>query len=278
MRRQRTEKINFAAVSRVVAEYMWDKGLHSEQDKDLPRKLKDRVRRAILGIDTTHQTLNYIMEAFYFTAEDKDTVWSAFSGASNKDRSSEGVCFTLRAPKPPMNRTQRHRTIALFKKYFINDQGALYAAETNHVITALEDGIDMYGHSPRDTVKDVKCIAGGKRVIFYDSVPGFVGMDIELIQPLKKDQTTSLQYVATYHPSVERCTEVRRAARAEVRNIDIRVCFDGLLPSQAWWCIWEDHVDGEPLRMEEVCINEAGELNHFIPYAEQSVFGFKWVW
>jgi hypothetical protein len=276
--RRRSDKITYAAVSKVVAHHLWNTGQEPDTDVGLPRRLKDRIKRALDGTKATHKTLTMIMEAFEFSDEDAETVWSAFSAALPTENESDGIAFTLRNPKPPMNRTQRHRTIALFKRYDIGDDKMLQKADAHHIIMALEDGLTVYGHSPRDFLKGLQCISGGKNVTIYDSVPGFVGMDIELERPLAKHQTASLQYVATYNPTPEPCTEVRRAARARIRNVDIRVCFSGPRPRRAWWCVWEDHIDGLPVRSEEVEINTAGELHRFIPFLEQTVVGFRWEW
>jgi hypothetical protein len=275
--RKRSNKISCAAVSRVVSHYLWESSQRPDTDTALHRRLKDRVARALDGKKTTHETLNWIMEAFSFSDEDQETVWSAFSDGPITENEGEGIAFTLRDPKPPMNRTQRHRTTALFKRYYIGGNKMLRQAESNHVITALDDGLGVYGHSPRDNLKELRCISGGKRVVYYPSVPGFVGMDIELERPLAKNRTASLQYVATYNPTDGPCTEVRRAARARTHNVDIRVCFEGLSPRRAWWCVWDDHVDGEALRREPAEIKR-GELHRFVPYIEQTVVGFEWEW
>lgn len=276
--RRRSEKISYAAVARVLGAYLQRVGEKDVDDGQLHRRLKDRVGRALEGKKMTHETLTWFLEAFDVVDEDRETVLSAFSGGSASESFSEGITFTLRDPKPLMNRVQWHRSVALFRQYHIGSDKMLHTVETRHVIVALEDGVDMYGQSYLDNLKELRCIAGGKRIITYPSAPGFIGIDIELEQPLRKGQPASLEYVATYHPTASPRTEVRRAARARIKNVDMRVCFEGILPKRAWWCVWDDHVDGSPIHSEEIDFKAAGQLHRFVPYMEQAVAGFRWEW
>jgi len=145
-------------------------------------------------------------------------------------------------------------------------------------MVALEDGVDTYAHSARDTLIDMTVVAGGKIVAFHESAPGFVGVEFKLDQPLFKGQPTSLQYVSTHHPTSKPCTEVRRAARGRVDNIDLRVCFDQSRPRRAWWTVWDAHLDGTSVHSEEVDVTDVGELHRFVSFIEQTVVGFRWEW
>jgi len=277
-RRMRTNEINYAAVSQVVALYLWDHGLKADTDRDLPRKLRDRVRQALRGELLSYETLTWLIEAFEFDTNDRHMVWNAFAGRSVADLGEDGIAFTLRTPPVPIIKPQRHRSTALFSRYYIGGDRTLKRIETSHVIVALEDGVDTFAYSPRDTVTDATVISGGSFVGFHKSNPGFIGVEFKLDHPLRKGQHTSLQYFTTHRAAPEQCTQLRRAARKRIDNVDMRVIFNGVYPTNAWWCAWDDYDKGSEVLMAPVEITSGSELHQFVPYVEEAVVGFKWEW
>jgi len=105
-RRMRQAEVSYAGVSQVVALYLWDQGLKPDTDTDLPRRLRDRVSRALQGEQLTYETLTWITEAFDFNAADSHDVWCAFSGSGHPE---DGITFTLSNPRVPIIKPQRHR-------------------------------------------------------------------------------------------------------------------------------------------------------------------------
>src|SRR6266568_2568164 len=177
VRRLRTDEVSYAAVSQVVALHLWDQGIVSDSDTDLPRRLRDRIRQALRGEQLSYETLTWLIEAFEFNVADAHTIWDAFAGTSVANLNSEGVSFTLKTPPVPMVSPQRHQTKAMFSRYFINPNRMLERIETSHAMVALEDGVDIFGYSPRDTIVDVQVIGGGTFSCFRESVPGFIGVE-----------------------------------------------------------------------------------------------------
>src|SRR5689334_15933687 len=57
-------RVHQGAVARVLAGYLWDSGQVPERDRDLPRRLKDTVSRALCGRVLAPVTLNLFTEAF----------------------------------------------------------------------------------------------------------------------------------------------------------------------------------------------------------------------
>ena len=59
--------INQSAVAR-SSRSTWDTGERSEADLQLPRKLKDRVSRALSDQDLSQETLRWLVEGFELSA------------------------------------------------------------------------------------------------------------------------------------------------------------------------------------------------------------------
>lgn len=277
-RRQRGSEVSYSGVAQVIALHLWEAGLRADTDRELPRKLRDRVRQALLGKQLTHETITWFFEAFEFSTDDMREVWDAFSGHSAVDLRGSGVSFTLRTPPVALVRPQGHRTTALFSRYYISGCRALKRIETSHVLMALQDGLDVFAYSPRDTVTSVEEVVGGTFSGFRPSSPGYVGVELQLDRKLSTYEYSSLQYATLHRPAPDLCVHVRRAARHRIDNVDMRVIFEAVAPRRAWWCAWDDYSGAEPVRKARVEISPEGELHQFIPYLEQAVVGFQWEW
>ncbi|WP_305779084.1 hypothetical protein [Nocardia nova] len=278
VQRLRTDEISYAAVSQVVALHLWDQGIASDTDRDLPRKLRDRIRHALRGDQISYETLTWIIEAFEFSVDDTHMVWDAFAGGSAADLGDEGVSFSLRTPPVPMVNPQKHQTKAIFSRYFINSNRRLERIETSHAMVALEDGVDTFGYSPRDTLTDVQVISGGTLAGYRNSTLGFVGVELRLDRVLRLGQHASLQYFSTHRETAVPCTQVRRAARNRINDFDMRVIFHQVLPTKAWWRVWDSYDGGNAIQNTPVALTTHGELHQFLPYVEHAVVGFEWEW
>ncbi|MGW5922313.1 hypothetical protein ACWFPY_25275 [Nocardia fluminea] len=276
--RMRTDDINFAAVSQVVALHLWDQGIVADSDRDLPRRLRDRIRNALRGEQLSYETLTWMIEAFDFTIEDTHEIWDTYAGSEADGIGADGISSTLRTPPVPMVSAQQHETKALFSRYFINSDMQLEKIETSHAMVALEDGVDTFGYSPRDTLTGVQVIAGGSFGEYRNSVPGFIGVELRLDRTLRVGQHASLQYFTTHRGTPEPCTQVRRAARSRINDFDMRVIFDGVRPARAWWCAWDGYDGGTTVLKVPVDLTALHELHRFLTFAEHTVVGFEWEW
>ncbi|WP_371483427.1 hypothetical protein [Kitasatospora sp. NBC_00315] len=77
-------RINQAAVTRVLAEWLWLNGEAAQSDL-LPRALRDRVSRALGGRSLSAATLRLFVAAFAMTAADEAGLWELFDGAGTGD-------------------------------------------------------------------------------------------------------------------------------------------------------------------------------------------------
>ncbi|SFM02589.1 hypothetical protein [Streptomyces pini] len=277
-RRRRGDDVSYSGIAQVVALYLWESGLRPDTDHTLPRKLRDRVRQALLGRRLTHETITWVTESFDFTSEDIAEVRDAFLGRSAVDLGGNGVSFTLRSEPVALVRPQGHRTTALFSRYYVSADRALRRIETSHVLVAVDDGLETFAYSPRDTVTGVESVVGGTFIGFRTSSPGYVGAEFRLDRRLLAGEHSSLQYTTLHRPASGPCVHVRRAARKRIDNVDMRVVFEAVRPRAAWWCVWDTYSGSEPIRAIGIDVSAEGELHQFFPYLEQAVVGFQWRW
>jgi hypothetical protein len=71
--------INQAMVCQVLAAHLWQAG-EAEHDLDLPRRLKDKVSRALAGGVLSNSTLTLFVEAFAMSQLHRAELWALLSG------------------------------------------------------------------------------------------------------------------------------------------------------------------------------------------------------
>lgn len=268
--RDRTDGLSQAAVARVIHRYLIDSGLREEADGE--RQLKDRVNRALTGHTLVAETLDWFIEAFDMNEADANHLRAVFAGTST---GNGGISSTIRKPRS-MARLQWHRTLSLFERYSIDNHGHLVGRRTMQTIFALEDNVDRYLFNHEPTVVDIQVTRGGRLGTKYEYANGLYAHDIEFGHSLRRGQSYSFEYSASY-VEVDRRLEVRRPARARSENIDLAVCFHPqLIPRRIWWSVWEDHYNGGPFEEEPVALDEDLIARRYERFIEQTVVGFRW--
>lgn len=265
--------LNQAAVAKVIQLHLWDAGELSEDSGSIARTLKDRVSRALTGKVLSPETLTWIIDAFDMIQSDKDRLWEIFSG---KENPGSEISHTLRRRRE-MLRRQCHRTVNLVERYTVDSLRHVKSRHTMHTIRAIEDGVDIYIFNHEPQASRVEVTYGGKTGNKYEYGGGLCSVEIRLDQPLLKGDTTGLEYYTHFNRNSTPLTEVRRAAFARVENIDLAVRFDGATPRHAWLCVWDDHLDGEPVDERRVEIYK-GSIRQFVKSVEETVIGFRWIW
>jgi hypothetical protein len=267
-------QVSQAAVAKVIEEYLWDSGERSESVTSLARQLKDRVYRAFKGEALSTETLGWFIAAFQMDEGDENLLWAIFTEGENR---VSGVSHTLRQRRE-MIRRQRHRTVSLVERYSIDRHGSLIRRQTHHTIRAIADDVDVYIFNHEPQASAVQVVHGGRLGNAFEYGGGLTSVEIILDRPLRKAESTVLEYRTHFVPRSTQITEIRRAAFARSENIDIAIQFDEqAIPQSAWWCAWDDHFDGirtvdEPI---EIC---GAAIRKFVPYIEDTVVGFRWNW
>lgn len=264
--------LNQSAVAKTIQLYLWDAGEFSDTDA-LARRMKDRISRVFNEKLITSQTLEWFIGAFEMSKADSDRLWAIFSGCFG---SPSEIAHTLR-DRREMIRRQRHRTANLVERYRVDRCGTLSTRRTTHTIRAVEDGVDVYVFNHESFARRVEVIYGGSIGRQHRYGGGLYCVEIHLERPLNKNDTIGLDYRTFFGPARTQVTEVRRAAFARVENLDLAVRFEGAAPRLAWWCVWDDHLEGAPVEERPVEL-ERGSIRQFIRSAEETVVGFRWTW
>jgi hypothetical protein len=266
-------ELNQAAIAKVVQSHLWEIGECSDDEAWIARTLKDRMSRALAGKVLTPETLTWVIDAFDMTESDRDRLWEIFSG---KETPTSEISHTLRHRREMISR-QCHRTANLVERYTVDSEGALSSRHTIQTIRAIEDRVDIYIFNHEPPASRVDVIYGGRPGKRYEYGGGLRSVEIELHRSLMKDDTIGLEYYTYFDQGATWLTEVRRPAFARVENVDLAVTFEGTAPRHAWWCVWEDHLDGGPVEERQVDIVN-GSIRQFVRSIEETVVGFRWAW
>jgi hypothetical protein len=261
-----------AAVARVVEAYLVERGDLRKTRGTSTRRFKDRVYRAMRGEVLSRETLDWLMLAFDMKEHHRRRLLEKYvSGGS-----SRGVSDTLRSPRPLMH-PQLHRTVTVFERYTIDHTGALRKRHTMQTIRAINDGVSIYVFNHEPEAAAVTVIHGGRLGEHLEYGGGLVSKEIRFDRPLSRAETTSLEYETTFRPGHARLTEVRRTAFARCENVDMCVEFTGPPPAAAWWCAWDDQIEGLPVFERPVQVQN-GFIRKYLPFIENTVVGFRWLW
>ncbi|MFF0544118.1 hypothetical protein [Nocardia thailandica] len=264
-----------AAVARVVAEHLWSAGEHPDTDIELPRRLRDRIRRALTGIHLTGQTLEWFIAAFDMSEDHTRRLWSVFSG--DDPEAVHSICDTVPVQRP-MTRRQWHRTMTLFERYSFAVDGSYKLRHTLQVIQALEDDVDSYLFNHEPYADRIQVLHGGALGNHHDYGFGLSSDEISFGRALLTGQRITLEYKTHFAPRTHYPREVRRAVRARAENLDFAIQFPRRRhPPAIWFCAWPDHLEGAPVREDRLDIVD-GSAHRFVPFAQHCVLGFRWEW
>ena len=266
-------EVNLSAVAQVIAEHLWDSGERSEQDTDLPRNLKDRIRRALRGGGMTAGTLRWFVDAFSL---DKDRRRLEDSFASSEVARS--VSGAARAAGLPL--ADRPRSVSLTEHHYLGADRCPAWHRTTQVLEAHRDGTTTYLYMFDTNTINVVVRQGAKSVgSIRDIAPGVFGVDIELQHPLSAGETTSLTYESFFSYGQPPEPEFRRAAFEGVESLDIRVEFHpNAVPSYIGFAEWDQLSHHQPSRQQQVEVGSDHSVHRFLRTVNNSIVGFRWNW
>jgi hypothetical protein len=274
VRRASAQEPSFAAVARVIAEYLWNSGIVAEEDQELDRALKDRVSRALGGGRISAQTMEWFIQAFGMRRHEAG-LWAAFAGLT--DPGVDASSGTLLGG-PALILPQRHRSLSLFERYRFDATGSLVEQRTLQVIAAQEDGVGVYPWVLRSDATERKVVVGGTPGAQHAYSSRLTLTEVELDRTLGKGQRHALELVARF-PSGLPIQEIRRAARAKTENVDLMISFDPALPPRdPRWTVWSTHEGGLIVDEEPATLSADGTLHRFLGGIHHAVVGFRWAW
>jgi len=276
--RNRQGEINRLAVADVLAHYLWS---HPRTVRDidvLPRQLKDTVVRVISGTTLSKSSLSLFIEAFDFASHDEELLWRLWEGSG-----SRRVQAGPRAMRPERSAALgplQHHTLALHDHHYLGASGLPARQRTLHVIEAITDGLDRIpfrfdSDSLRLQVGQGCSGVSGPLTKISDVL---YTTDIVLAKPLALGETLTLEYWMIFHYRVPPSRDYRRAARARMDNVDIRVEFHPeKVPAAIWWASW-DGIEGSIVEQESVHVDSQRSVHRYLRTLQDAVVGFHWEW
>lgn len=268
--RRQAHALHQSGICRVIAEYLWANDLQPVTDRDLPRKLKDRVYRALRGQSLSLGTLRWFIEAFEMTPEDTATLLR-LAGS----HASGGTVVGGSVVKPGVLPPRRHQTVSLNEWHRVGPDGLPESHRTVHVIRASER-LERFPYIFDTDAASVRVVKGGRASEPYSLDTGLYAVDIVLTHPLEEGETASMEYETTFWYRTAPPQEFRRASTGRIENLDLRVQFHHLrLPVRVWWSEWPG-LDHPPSLTEAVELDGAKSVHRYLTAIERTVVGFRW--
>ncbi|MFT3860364.1 hypothetical protein [Micropruina sp.] len=268
--RRQSHALHQSAICQVIAEYLWANDLQPAGDGALPRKLKDRVYRALGGQSLSLGTLRWFIEAFEMTPEHTATLLR-LAGPQASGGTVIGGSLVSPGTLPP----RRHRTVSLHEWHRVGPDGLPESHRTVHVIRAVER-LDRYPYVFDTDAATVRVVHGGRSGKPYALDNGLYAVDIMPTTPLEPGQTASMEYETTFWYRTPPPQEFRRASTGRIENLDLRVQFHPLrLPVQVWWSEWPA-LDQQPSMSEPVALDSDKCAHRYLDAIESTVVGFRW--
>jgi len=274
MQRSSGGRVHQGAVVRVLAEYLWDAGLVADTDRDLPRRLKHTVSRALRGTVLTPETLGWFVDAFDMSPTDAATLWALRSGAHPlrllvvRPRTVE----QRQAGPPP-----RHESVALHEFHTLGPAGLPQEHRTVHVVRALEE-MRSYTYRFDTDAAAVEVLRGGRAGALY-RLPeaGLYAVDIEFTRPLEPGETASFEYRTVFSYRQAPPPVFRRGVLGRATNVELHVQFHpAKLPRKLWWAVWDDLRADSCVHEEPVRLEDDGSVHRYLDVVEAAIVGFRW--
>ena len=271
-------EVNQSAVCQVVAQHLWDNGERSEADILLPRKLKDRISRALTDEDLSLETLRWLVAAFRLSPHDEQRVYELYRAAI--------APRTIIGKLPPRTAAAGlpapvHQTALLFEHHQIGPAGMPVRHHTQQTIFSLVDGLESYRYGLDTPEAEVRVMRGGKPAPIYPVGDDHYAMNIVFPHPLEYGEEHYLDYWTLFRYSVAPPAEFRRAMHQRVEHLDMRVEFHAQKqPARLWWAQWHDYRDvhAEVVEREIMPLDEELSARKYLDAVERAVVGFYWEW
>ncbi|MFH5821624.1 hypothetical protein [Georgenia sp. AZ-5] len=276
MRRSSGQQVHQGAVAQVLAEYLWESGEVADSERDLPRRLKDRVNRALTGHFIAAATLRLFIEAFDMSDKDANQLWALFMNADSEDLSVLRAAADDGAPLSP---TVGYESLVVHELHRVGPDGLPAEHRTLQVIRALEP-MDRYVYQFDTHAAAVEVVRGGRAgPVRRSSMSGLYGVELALTNPLAPGETASLEYRTAFSFSEEPPPNFRRGSRRRIGNLEIYVQFHpARVPRRVWWARWDNIWSDEPVSRHEVRLSADLDVHRFLPALEGEIVGFVWEW
>lgn len=270
--------VSQSAVCQVVAQHLWDSGERSEGDTGLPRKLKDRISRALSGEAMSLETLRWLVAGFGLSAHDERRVHELYRG----DIAPRFIIGELPARSgAPGAPAPAHQTALLFEHHYIGPAGLPVRHHTQQTIYSLTEGLASYRYGLDTPEADIRVRRGGVCSPIYRTDSTHYATDIVFPHPLAYGEEHYLDYWTLFRYSAPPPPEFRRATHQRVEHLEMRVEFHpDRQPARLWWAQWQDYRDDRAQVVERTMMPLDEELSarKYLDAVERAVVGFYWEW
>ncbi|MFD1506162.1 hypothetical protein FE374_17850 [Georgenia yuyongxinii] len=277
VRRSSRQAVHQGAIAQVLADHLWETGEVAETETDLPRRLKDRVGRALNAQFIAPATLRLFIEAFDMSPPDAHRLWALFMHAEPTDLSvvrtpAEGDSVLVAAPAG-------YETLVAHEFHRIGPDGLPAEHRTLQVIRALEP-MDRYVYQFDTHAAAVEVLRGGRAgPVRRSAMSGLYGVELTLTTPLQPGETASLEYRTVFSYAEVPPPSFRRGTRRPIGSLELNVQFDlTRLPARVWWGRWETIWADAPSRTEEITLTPDGNVHRFLHGLVGEIVGFIWQW
>lgn len=277
-----------SAVAMVLAQHLWDTGEVSEDDRDLPRRLKDVVARALSGRGISHQTLGWFVAAFALSEDDELALWQQFEadlradastptpvrGPADQDRAREATPVSA---QPHHVATPTYRTRSLIEQFQIGQDRGRARHSLVHIVQARQQ-LDRISYRFDTAAVTVEVSRGGRATALRPGAGGVHAVEVLFPAALAAGQSAVVQLTATYAPDGRPLTAFRRSLRATAGGVSLELCFDpAALPGGIRWVEWECSGPGT-FHTEDIPHGPEGVVHRFLTPDRDCVVGFEWDW
>lgn len=267
--------IHQPAVCAVLADWLVEQGEISERDPAPARKLRDRVRRALAGEVLSPTTVRWFAGGFVFDSTDAERLAVLLSGSTGV-RVLSGRYVGLAAAS---DHRRGYRTVSLSERHHLDADGIPDRHRTTQVIEAITDGVGTYRYLFDADALTVEVLQGGTcsgPIVKVDE--NLYGLTFELTRPLRRGETTILDYETRFAYPERPAPEFRRTVLDRVDNVDLLVQFHrDHLPSAAYFGSWTT-LDGEPDTSEPIPVESDGSVHTYLARLDHAIVGFHWTW
>lgn len=269
----RTSQVQINAVAGVVARHL---AYADDQTADY-RKLRNRVRSALRGLEMTTDALGQIIAAFAMNAADAEQLWALARGDGT-------IKLITGAALPPpglyeATGPRRHETISLHEVHQVGPDRKPASHRVVQTLRALTDGMDYYPYIFDTNAATVVVRRGGTPGRLYRVDESFFAMNIQLDQPLQTDDTASLDYITTFNYDELPPPELRRGTFHKIDKFMLEVRFDpGAVPQRVYWAEWDSFETSQIIRRQPVELDQALAAHSYHERICQTIVGFCWDW
>lgn len=269
----RTSKVQINAVAGVIARHL---EYANDQTAEY-RRLRDRVRAALRGLEVTTTALSQIIDAFAMSPADAEQLWALARG----DGTIKLITGTALPPDGLYEKTgpRRHETIMLHEVHQVGPDRKPASHRTVQTLRAQVDGMDFYPYVFDTNAATVVVKRGGTPGRLYRIDATFFGMNIEFDHVLRADETAMLDLVTTFNYADVPPSELRRGAFHQIEKFMLEVRFDPAnVPQQVYWAEWDSFDNNVITRRQPVELDQALAAHCYHERIYRTIVGFCWDW